>query len=73
MFVPVPLSHGNVEIFFVCRWQNTKTKKQQQKTHITIIYTNVTTGVFENLTQKDNSASSADDCTIIADCKIDLS
>lgn len=70
MFVPVPLSHGNTEIIFVCRWQNIKTKKNP---HITIIYTNVTTGVFENLTQKDNSASSADDCSIIADCKIDLS
>lgn len=49
MFVQVPLSHGNTEIIFVCRWQNTKTKKNP---HITIIYTNVTTGVFENLTQK---------------------
>lgn len=50
-----------------------KILKPKKNPHITIIYTNVTTGVFENLTQKDNSASSADDCSIIADCKIDLS
>lgn len=28
MFVPVPLSHGNTAIIFVCRWQNIKTKKK---------------------------------------------